>query len=366
MNSLLRINKFDGMVFSLLLMSPWIYLYFWCTNDSLYSLQLTGLLFFGFLFLYLRKIEAGTEAEVVFFEKSFKPNKHIWGDGFCLVPTLLPLLHYIGIHWLWDIRKNPNLIESQFNPNVNIYHHKDQRIPEFKVNSDATLFQSTVYRFFGNVTDWFFSLDSKDPELVYQKLGFRIIIVAVVLGWIGNFFPKSQPNIPQNNVIRNKETVTGLFSLIREKPIKYFPSNEVFEIDYEQNVLHYRYHDDVKLFSYHKVYGKDFPTISVKEKICAVVPAGMKIAFLSKIPPVYAVNMKSELLYDSKPEYLNFFRRNGSIFYLLFGNESKFLETSGTWRGIDEHWERVNYKIIAQALDKNDIPDGVLGGIVCF
>lgn len=368
MSNALRINKFQGMILSLLLMSPWMFVYTWWTIESSYSLQLVLLMFFGWVFLYLRKIEAGTEAEVVFFEKSFKPNKHIWEDGFCLVPTLLPVLHIIGIHWLWDIRKNTNSTEMMFNPNVNIYHHKDQRIPEFKVNSDATLFQATVYRFIGNLTDWFFSIDSKDPELVYQKLGFRIIIVAFVLGWVGNFFPKNQSGFSLNNSNHNNATFTILVQLEKENPLPFFPENKSFEIDYTQNIQHYRDVGNTKLFAYHQVSGIKFPTIVVQEKLCAVVPAGKKISFISKTPPVYAANMVNEVYYFGKIDHLSFLRRNTIVFYYITGSMDHFQVVSDTWKEISDHWEKVDstYHILAEAREKKEIPDGVAGGMVCF
>jgi hypothetical protein len=184
----MKISKTDGVWISLIMMSPYVFMYGQWVKNSSYSTQLIGIFFVGIFLHFLRKIESGTHAELLFFEKS---TGHFWSDGFCLVPSVLPALHNVGIYLLWNLKKDMQLLQPNFNPNVTIHHFKDQRLPVYRVNTDTSLLALSIHNTIGKMFAWFFAPIGDDSELKYQKLGFRIILISLILGWGGNtFFPK--------------------------------------------------------------------------------------------------------------------------------------------------------------------------------
>ncbi|MCF7843703.1 hypothetical protein K9M47_02290 [Candidatus Gracilibacteria bacterium] len=171
-----------------------------------------------------------------------------------------------------------------------------------------------------------------------------------------------------NNKILNPGGVYLKINL-SDRPPSFFPNSESFRIDNAENIQHYRNFDNMRLFSYHQRQSENFPTIIVDGKLCAVVPAGRKIGFKSLSPPVYAANMKNEVVYFIKMSELSFLRKQTALYYYLMDYMDGLQRTSNPWKDMVNEWSKVEtggHKIIATALDKKDIPDGVLGGMVCF
>lgn len=362
----MKINKWTGVILTLVVMSPYVLIYYAWVKHSAYSTELTCFFFVGILFHFLRKIEAGTKAELTFFEKA---TGHYWNDGFCLVPSLMPILHNIGIHPLWNLKKDIPIENTLYNPNINVNHFQDQKIPIYRVSANASLFQLSVHNFFSTIGGWFFSIDRSNPEMIYQRIGLKIILVAIIAGWIGNFIPeKTTPGL--NNPTNNIEGTITIKTQLGQLPLSSFPTNDYFVVDTDQNTQHFTNFNGMRLFAYHKRLGENYPIIYVDGSLCVTVPAGERIGFKTKQPPVFATNMQ-KVTFSEKLDSLSFIKRNTAPLYYLFNGLSVkgFQETTNTWEHLHNNWDTVdseNFEIVSRAMDQKDILDKVAGGLVCF
>lgn len=362
----MRINKIDGAILSLLLMSPYVFFYHEWVKQSSQSLQLTLFFFFGIFLHFLRKIEAGTVAELLFFEKS---TKHYWQDGFCLVPSFLPALHNVGIYLLWNLKKSIEVTGSAFNPNINIEHYKDQRKPEYIINAKATLLALSVHNFFGNMLSWWIAPFKDMSELKFQKLGFRIILLALICGGISNFFTDASTTINRYNPFQTKKEIVTILVQLNDGFTHSFPELSMFEEQGDTTTTKYMDIGEDRFILYPKRTGANLARITVETRLCALVPVGKKIVFETKYKPVRAENMKREVRYIKRPEFVTVFQK---IRAFLFSdlNTSKGYILYDSWQYINTNWHTVendNYTLTAEALDRGDIADtNVGGGLVCF
>jgi hypothetical protein len=310
-----------------------------------------------------KKIEAGTKAEVVFCEMEFEPDKFFWKNGFCLVPSLFPALHNIGVHLGWDLRKSVKQEVVVFNPNINIKHLRDQTIPEYKVNVETSLLMMHGSRISGNIWTWFW-VDWKngDPELIYQRIGFRMILIPLLYGLIGNTWNSWFPSKKDAN------TVTVSIAFDDGTINKKFPPKEVFE-----EVVGEKYtetNDGLRYLHYQKTPNGKPPMVIVTPPLCPTIPAGKKIYIASKTAPKLVVNMKLYVHYFPKEEFASFSNKSFSFLLHMWNNKLQGLGIeSKPWKHTALHWHEIDtehYAIVAKALDKEDIPSNRAGGFVCF
>ncbi len=361
----MRIGKLAGAIISLLIMSVYVYYYQKWIKNLPYSFQLTCFFFLGIFLHFLRKIEAGTTAELLFFEKS---TNYFWSDGFCLVPSLFPALHNIGIYLLWNLKKETYEELQLFNPNIKIEHthFRDQRLPEYKIKTDASLLSMTIYRIFANLGNWFFSIDRSHPELVYQRIGFKIILLAVIYGFIAN----SWINLPFN---QQKKTSHIVYAQLDDGTIQPpLPNKEMFE---EDVVKKYTDLDGFRFLHYQKTINGKKPFVLVDSPVCLIIPAGKRLAFESKKPPKLVINMTRNAEYVAKEQYASLLGKILSKTYNFTANmfankpvQFGYPETKA-WKYAQTFWDKIDfegYAVVATAKDLEDIPDGVTGGFICF
>lgn len=217
---------------------------------------------------------------------------------------------------------------------------------------------------------YLFKIEHKDGEHILHTNSFRIANWSLLLALIftpGLVTCSFKPSEILSTI--NKPNTVAIKVALNIQPIPFFPTNERFNIDHNQKIQHYTDINGIRFFAYHRRSGEKFPIITVKEHLCAIVPAGEKIAFDTHLFPVYVVNMKDIVIYDEKMNSISFFKRYTAVFYFLFGSLDKINQTSNTWEYLYNHWESVDTKnnyIFGEALDSKDILDNIAGGIVCF
>lgn len=176
----MKINKVQGALISLFIMSFYVIPYYNFVEDIPFETELTVLFSVGILFHFIRNIEVGTESKLLFFHQW---TGKVWTEGLCLIPSLLPFLHNFGIHLLWDLHKPKYEYSPSRESRVNINNFQDQKLSQYRVGTHTSLFWLNVDKFFSGLIRWFFiEWKDGDPELLFQRVGFRIILVAVSLG----------------------------------------------------------------------------------------------------------------------------------------------------------------------------------------
>lgn len=361
-------------------MAPYVFIYYQWTKDSPYSIKLVSLFFCGLFFHFFRKIEPGTEAELIFFGKA---TGKFWEDGFCLVPSLLPILHTIGIYLLWDLKKpiDPHVHKSSPGRTINVEHFHDQRLPMYQVKTKTSLLGMQASRLTGNIFGWFFSVDRKNSELMFQKIGFRIVLVALAAGWIAVPSPTHNevPTIPApqppsiteprdeptpNQPIQDDSTVTVKVQL-GEPPFPAFPSKEHFEVEESTTIQLYYLYKGIEYNRYHRGIGDRPPVVVAEKSSCVIVPAGKSVFIKTVSPPILAINMVNEVSFVVDKAKLP----SRNIFATIF-LPAPSLVFYKDWRYLQKNWGIVDivggYMLLAKASTEGEIPPPYHGGLVCF
>ena len=232
-------------------------------------------------------------------------------------------------------------------------------------------FFATCWKILCVFCSWLFKWEHKSNEGEFKTNSFRIatgsLILAVIFvpGLVTCSFKIPKIEDPSQESIK---TVSLKVSLSK-KSIPYFPKNNRFEINHEQGVQRYDDLGGIPFFSYHERNDGKRPVIRVDRKLCAVVPAGKEISFITNRPPVYVANMENELHYATKVEFLSFFKKNTAALFYLIGGRNAVVHTVDDWEYVFDNWGKVdseNYSIASVALPKKEILDNVAGGLVCF
>lgn len=172
------ISKLVGAIISILLISYGCHEYFTYFSGSPYAEKLTLVFMVGAFFMCLHSIRPGTTAKLTFFGSY---TGKAWKSGYCLLPTISYFLDSIGLHFLWWLEKEPDEKEYR-NQGLDNHHYADQREPSYRVNSDASLLTATTARIVGNIIGWITGFRKGDPDLIFQRLGFRLVVLSIVLG----------------------------------------------------------------------------------------------------------------------------------------------------------------------------------------
>lgn len=167
-----------------MIMSIYTFLFSLYAKETMWAQTLTTIFIVGAFFSFLRKIPAGTKAELLFMEKS---TGCYWSDGFCLIPSIGHMFHHIGIYVLWNLKQAYEVGLQETTHLLNINHQYDQSRPTYNVKVETSLFRMELYRMINAITSWIFGFQKGHPELLYQRIGFRIILVAIIGVLIGNF-----------------------------------------------------------------------------------------------------------------------------------------------------------------------------------
>ena len=380
--STMYITKGQGALYTMLPVSLYVIPYYGFVSGNGYTLELLALFTFGVLFLFLVKIEPGTQGQLLWFEKLVRDTNGrpcLWEDGLCLVPTLFPFLHKVDIHLFWWIKKP--ITEEDYLNNQNgpyIHHHVDQREMRYNVNVDTSLFMANLQRITGNIFGWFFGITRGNPALLFQRVGTRIIILALLLGFGFNQSASQQneksnnngkgttttPSTPHTN--NSSDTVT-LKVQLKKQNLPDFPTKEFFTVRTEDAWI-YRVVEGRKYFYYSQAPEGKIPAMIVDDSRCVAVPAGREIKFITKFVPTYAANMKNKIIYARKSEEVDLLKK--AVLFIVQGRipDSNPYYLMISWTDAYEEWNAFDTSagFVAQALTLDEIPDNVQGGLVCF
>lgn len=377
--SFLNITKTQGAILCLFLCIPYGLLYYGYFGQNQFTPQLLTFFLFGVLLHFFQKIEPGTRAELVFFGKA---RNFFWEDGYCLVPSFLPILHQVGIHLLWSLKKAVYSGIYRSDRDVSIEHFQDQRRPNYNMNTQTTMFGMAVSRILEVIFGWFLEISRGDPELLFQRIGQRIMVLSIILGAFANiFFPNKETRsvgqtfsmVSEEKKNSSQEPRKGMTLVSSGLHVGLPPQMPLAENFVPRPTSTTRLYFNVdsgvdkrKYFLFHEPPLGKFHTITVNEPLCQVIPAGRDVLFFSKYRPQFEGNTENRVEYVVKKENQNPLRE----VYKNFRGISSKTEVA-TWKEIYSDWSMVDtesYGIIVRALADEDQPQPGkgLGGIVCF
>lgn len=341
-------------------MSLYITPYYAYVHGNTYVFQLMLLYSIGVLSVFFRVLEE--DEEVTFLDKG---TGGYWGEGWCLVPSFLPFLRNIGptgINFPFGLRNRRRKELEERRRNVDIHHYRDQDKMEYHVNVQTTMLGANTNRFFEGFFRWFFGYEKGRFDLLFQRFGFRVMLLALVAGWFTNQTTAVGEAWDKYNPFKD-EVVNATIQLDDGIP-RPLPADHQFVWKKGMPSLSMPGSRETLFVPYHEIPGKT-PYITVKEKLCATVPAGKILGFDTQYKPVYAVNMKNDVVYMKRYETLSPLQR-----LIVSISGAKDYKTSDTWTEVVRMWDTVEsekYVILAQALDQESLSDKrALGGMVCF
>jgi hypothetical protein len=322
----------------------------------------------GVSLLFLRKIEVGDHAEVTFFDSG---TRGYWKEGLCLAANPFPFLRNIGINTFWDVLLP--IREQQFNPNIIINHHYDQRETGYRVNVSTGLFAANMDKLINRFFGWLFGVSGEPAHLLFQRVGFRLMLITIVVTYGLNIThsknntrpPQASQSFFSQNIWDRGGSLTVNAQLQKgaqpfmPQPEMFIPTNgETWEYVEIKN-------DSRKYVKYNERLTQDgIPQIEITEKMCVLIPAGRKIGFNSRFAPEYAIEMNKMVHYMKKRESLDV-AENIIAFVMLPTNKS--LASKDGWNYLYNNWTTVDtphYVFIAQA--KPQYSPAIAGGLVCF
>lgn len=331
---------------------------------------------FATIFMFLWTVEIGELGVLTFF--GFDTGIR-YESGHYILPNALPFLREIRLvigFGLTVIGRNTHR---------EVHHHRDDRYKHYTVDLKTTSFIKTnLDKALTDFIRWLTTFTGRDGEIEYYRVGRLLYLVLIVAAHIGSLVsPRVQPEsfmfsqlIPswfsQKSINTASPAAPERVEVIvnlQEAPLPVIPEKEFFTPIIEKGGGSvYDKIDDVKYFYYRYKPEIDGSVSVIKNTSCFVVPANKKMYFFTDLSPVVAINMKNSVTYSKKPEGVPLWRKG----IRLFGgwedpNKSTYI-MRGTWVELFQEWTSVKKDeyIEAQALPYSEIPDGILGGIVCF
>ena len=374
------ITKWQGFLLCLLLTVPYEFFYFQYFGSNLYTIHLMALFGFGVILHFFHIIEPAERAELVF---NGKATGLCWEDGYCFTPSLLPILHYFGIYLLWSLKK-PRSFYGVEERNVYVDHFQDQRLPQYRVNVETSFFTATASRVFNNILCWFIGVEKGKEELLFQRVGFRVMLAAVILGWGANaFYGNTDTNYddskkhsisahaPMNTITVPKVPKEGhviIYTSLKvgKPPTMPLPEDFVVQPLGDKQLYIEVENDPRKYFLFHETDNGELHTFFITESSCVVIPPGRAALVSSVYPPLYVVNMKNRAKYALDPEKIRFDKK---IFYFLWKKPMRLDETS--WKYLYDRWNEVStekHGLKVEALPTAELlpSSKKFGGLVCF
>jgi hypothetical protein len=357
--SILAINKTTGAAITLAIISPYLLIYYQFVESAPNVWWLMGGFFIGMLFIFLHKIEEGTEKRLTFFATLVRDksgNDVRWSNGFCLVPALFPILHYLDIYVLWRLKHLYTSEQEPYRPDIRINHFADQSRANYNINTTVGPWHQMFSQIVANVFYWFFSFDRKS-ELRYQSVGTKIIGIMLIAGCISTsgfsfsslaFWKPATVDVVVNVAIDTPPT---------------FPMDKLFEVtrtDYQMTYVEY----DRTYVQYQEHPNGQPPQVTAARMVCIIVPAG-KVALISTtsaLPPRYVFNMEDEVLYATSSEYATWREKQILSNQIHLAKRRSWKDLSTNWREVDTSYNLRVRALLPQA-DKRST---ARGGAVCF
>lgn len=232
-----------------------------------------------------------------------------------------------------------------------------------------TIFTS-LWKTFCLFVSWLFSWKHKDGEHELHTNSFRLAIGSLILA--GFFVPglvtcsfNPQKTIDKYNPFQENKGAVAVVIQLDDGAEHTFPVASFFVEAGDNRTLNYSNVGDTHYIHYPKTVKGETAFIDVRTRLCALVPAGKIIFFKTKYRPVYVVNMKNEVFYTKKDEFLTIPEK---IYTLIF--KEKTYRTVTNWQYLNVNWftvETDNHLIYAEALGQKVIVDNnAAGGLVCF
>ncbi len=338
--------------------------------DNQYWWKLLLAFYVAVLFLFMVKIETGTQAELIFFDKS---TRVLWEDGLCILPTLFPFAHHIGIHLFWWIKRQDRDPRAFSDTEPDITHHFDGKRMQYVAKVQTSLLAANVNRHLENMVGSFVEYKRGDPELLYQRVGFRLMVIIILFAAITNYTsPLTRQSNQSNPSVSNtqagpstKNTVSVSVQLEKQnKPI--YPEKEFFTPRKDKEWVYVPV--DGRKYFYYKDTGDKTPQMKVEDSRCVAVPAGKKIQFFGKYPPTYAVSMKSKIIYAQMASSVPFFTK---VVRLIVADEpldSPYYFMERSWERAYDEWDTIvlEFGFVAKARTLDELSPEVYGGLVCF
>lgn len=311
-----------------------------------------------------------------------KQTNVFWEDGVCLIPNALHFtVQAFGFACFWgikpnqeDIRYEEQNVEVQFNQLLPITQHQVQM-------SHAA---SVVDRGFTAFFLWLlFGWKKGEKYLFMMRFGFRLMVVAYIWVTFVALYDHGRRRVEQGSAAVQASMREGVQALrealvvpsgqaaakvevlvnLNAHKLPIFPLAKHFELtsDETSQVYFTIPGDNRKYIKYDGAVPSGQHTIKVTERVCAVVPAGMKIKFDTRYAPSDAVNMKPFVRHAEKTFGFELGRR---LDWILVQ------EVHTPWTRVREDWlsaETERHLLLMESLRKEDLPESSKqGGIVCF
>lgn len=357
----LEISGREAFPIALCLMIPYLPPFYLYARYSNWWIPLMLLYFSGVFLLSFRIIPAGKRGQLTFGATLL--NK-FWKNGFYVVPTFLPMLKNIDINLLWGV-----LIEGEddthHHQGVVVDHHADQRLPRFNVNTVTSLFKMLMVQKVSNVADWYFTVHKGAKSLLYQRVGLRVMIAAIFFATIANivtWVEKSLASFVSPNNYSVLVQLTGTYTPLA-------PRRNDFSLRADASGDSFLNSRGELVLLYPDVPDGVTPIIKITSRSCMPIPPGKAVMFDSAIVPQFAGNMKGDVNYYPKEEYISIWGKLRRIVARQKFGDSYVYEDSDSWNYIRNHWNEVEKSRIAfraQALTTKESESDMPGGLVCF
>jgi hypothetical protein len=258
---------------------------------------------------------------------------------------------------------------------TNIEHFADQRLYRYNANVQMSPFVAACTRLVEGVIVW----TLRTRHLVLMRLGFLGMVAIFLLASFDTLDTRARQEY--NKMERAVSTsVKQLFSNDRSAmwltvhtqlnecaipPV--MPAADLFEVNQETGTALFRKDLDGSgrnYFQYNAPNASGKSIRTVRQPLCATVPAGKEIFFATDRKPSCVINMRQDVGYMKKRTWFE-----KTEIFVLEGRMVGDRPATAHWNYLHHRWGEVNssgYYLKAKALERSEIGAGQLGGLVCF
>jgi hypothetical protein len=275
-----------------------------------------------------------------------------WSDGLALAANPFPFLRSIGITTFWDVHHPVTERYKMENDPIRVDHFVDQSRPRYNINTEASLLAAKTDMLITNMFAWFFGFQKGPSELLFQRVGLRIIILTIITTFVLNHTHPQSTNPSWKNFSKNSvsdtSTVKVTAQLIAENvQVPLYPENS----DFAQRDGSSFYVDTNSSYIYYRPsanYSDGVARVTIQRPACLLVYPGQKVSITTNRPPVFVVNMENKVIYVKKKNYLD----NIDKLLHFFSRKEDVYITSSSWSYLNKNWHTVdvqNYAIMGSA-----------------
>jgi hypothetical protein len=352
----------------------------------------TGLVLLGLIMTQVVILQPGDTARLTFFGSLLNRT---WGGSIALVPNVFHttiVMFRFAILWGLAVLNNDTYKRYE-EPNVRV-NTSDANF-KYQANVQMTYGQAQVSRATEVIMRLFLDYKRVPEEYYVASFGYRVLLVGIVMVCLNSTLnhakiklnatvaslsqavTKQQKAPILNSTAHTSGNITGgLNSTFVEKREQLelgrkpsFPPPGNFVAQRENNAQFFTRveGDDRKYYLFHEPNPGEIKTITVKESMCALIPPGRQIAFVTDWPPMNAENMENQIIYTKK--YRSITRTELLNAWLAGKSLERGLSSLADWSFVNKNWHTVETferRLVAQAKAQNQIRAYESGGIVCF